>query len=184
MMDLMVLAFWTDTTRIATFMFGNEVTGQNFSFVPGVNGSHHEISHHENKPDKLEMYKKIGIWHIEQMAYMFDSMKAIKEGPDTLLDNSMVLFGSGIRDGNAHDPHDLPVLLGGKGGKTIKTGPPHRLQARNPALQSPWRHPRPARICRSTSSRTAPGRSRSWWADQRAHAGKRDAWLPPSGGAM
>ena len=122
MIDLMVLAFWTDTTRIATFMFGNEVTGQNFSFLPGVNGGHHEISHHENKPDKLEMYKKIGIWHVEQMAYMFESMKAIKEGPDTLLDNSMVLFGSGIRDGNAHDPHDLPVLLGGKGGKTIKTG--------------------------------------------------------------
>jgi Protein of unknown function (DUF1552) len=122
MIDLIVLAFWTDTTRIATFMFGNEVTGQNFSFVDGVNGGHHDISHHENKPEKLEMYKKIGIWHIQQMAYMFESMKAIKEGPDTLLDNSMVLFGSGIRDGNAHDPHDLPVLLAGKGGKTIKPG--------------------------------------------------------------
>jgi hypothetical protein len=119
MIDLIVLAFWTDTTRIATFMFGNEVTGQNFSFIDGVNGGHHDISHHENKPEKLEMYKKIGIWHIQQMAYMFESMKAIKEGPDTLLDNSMVLFGSGIRDGNSHDAHDLPILLGGRGGRTI-----------------------------------------------------------------
>ena len=122
MLDLMLLAFWTDSTRIATFMFGNETTARNFSFIDGVSGGHHEISHHDHKADKLEMYKKVCAWHIEQMAYLCERMKAIKEGPDTLLDNSMLLFGSGVRDGNSHDAHDLPVLLAGRGGKTIKPG--------------------------------------------------------------
>lgn len=122
MMDIMLLAFWTDSTRIATFMFGNEVSGQNFSFIDGVNGGHHEISHHDNKADKLEQYKRITAWHVAQYAYLVERMQAIKEGPDTLLGNSMLLFGSGMRDGNAHDPHNLPILLAGRGGKTIAPG--------------------------------------------------------------
>jgi hypothetical protein len=122
MMDLMVLAFWTDSTRVATFMFGNEVSGKNFSFLPGVNGSHHEISHHSNEKDKLEQYKRINLWHTQQYAYLLERMKAIREGNGTLLDNSMVLFGSGMRDGNAHDPHNLPLLLAGRGGGTLATG--------------------------------------------------------------
>jgi hypothetical protein len=122
MMDIILLSFWTDSTRIATFMFGNEVSGQNFSFLEGVTGGHHEISHHENKEDKLEQYKRIGAWHVAQFAYLAERMQAIKEGNDTLLDNSMLLFGSGIRDGNAHDPHNLPVLLAGRGGRTIVPG--------------------------------------------------------------
>ncbi|MBA3937053.1 MAG: DUF1552 domain-containing protein [Planctomycetes bacterium] len=122
MLDIILLAFWTDSTRIATFMFGNEVSGQNFSFIEGVKGGHHDMSHHENNADKLEQYRKIGLWHAQQVAGLFERMKAIKEGKDTLLDNSMVLFGSGIRDGNAHDPHNLPIVIGGSGGKTIATG--------------------------------------------------------------
>ena len=122
MLDLLLLAFWTDSTRIGTFMFGNETTAQNFSFIDGVTGGHHEISHHDKKPERLEMYKKVCAWHIEQMSYLCERMKAIKEGPDTLLDNSMLLFGSGVRDGNSHDAHDLPILLAGRGGKTIKAG--------------------------------------------------------------
>jgi hypothetical protein len=118
----MVLAFWTDSTRVATFMFGNEVSGKNFSFLPGVNGSHHEISHHSNEKEKLEQYKRINIWHTEQYAYMLERMKSIREGEGTLLDNSMVLLGSGMRDGNAHNPHNLPLLLAGRGGGTIATG--------------------------------------------------------------
>jgi hypothetical protein len=122
MLDIMVLAFWTDTTRVATFMFGNEVSGKNFSFLPGVRGSHHELSHHENDKAKLEEYKRIGIWHLQQYAYMLERMRGIKEGGGTLLDNSMVLFGSGIKDGNAHSWRNLPIVLGGKGGGTLATG--------------------------------------------------------------
>ncbi|HLK60818.1 MAG TPA: DUF1552 domain-containing protein [Chthonomonadaceae bacterium] len=122
MLDIMVLAFWTDSTRVATFMFGNEVSGKNFSFLPGVNGSHHELSHHENNPAKLEPYQKINTWFIAQYAYMLERMQAIKEGDGTLLDNAMVLFGGGMKDGNAHDPHNLPIVLGGRGGGKLATG--------------------------------------------------------------
>lgn len=121
MLDIMVLGFWTDSTRVSTFMFANEVSGRNFSFLPGVSGSHHEISHHQNDKAKLEEYKRINMWHVEQYAYMLERMKSIREGEGTLLDNSMVLFGSGMKDGNAHQPHNLPLLLGGKGGGTLAT---------------------------------------------------------------
>ncbi len=122
MLDLMVLAFWSDSTRVSTFMFGNAVSGRNFSFLDGVKGSHHEISHHQDDATKLEEYKLINIWHLQQYAYMLEKMKSIKEGEGNLLDNSMVLFGAGMRDGNAHNPHNLPLVLAGKGGGGIATG--------------------------------------------------------------
>ena len=122
MLDLMVLAFWTDSTRVSTFMTGNAVSNKNFSFLEGVSGAHHQTSHHENKPDKLEEYKRINTWHIEQLAYFLEKLQSIKEGQGSLLDNSMVLFGAGMRDGNKHDPHNLPLLLAGRGGGTIASG--------------------------------------------------------------
>ena len=122
MMDLMVMAFWSDSTRVSTFMFGNAVSGRNFSFLPGVTQGHHETSHHEGKPEKLEQYRIISTWFVTQYAYMLDKMKNIKEGNGTLLDNSMVLFGSALKDGNAHNPHNLPLVLAGKAGGTLSTG--------------------------------------------------------------
>lgn len=122
MLDIMLLAFWTDTTRIGTFMFGNSVSGRNFSFLDGVKGGHHDHSHHENNAEKLAGYAKITAWHVEQFTYLVERMSKIKEGSSTLLDNSMILFGSALRDGNAHSPRDLPLLLAGKGGGTIKPG--------------------------------------------------------------
>lgn len=122
MMDLIALAFWSDSTRISTFMFGNAVSGRNFSFLDGVSGSHHEISHHKNNQSQLDEYEKINRWHVAQYAYLLDRMKAMKEGEGNVLDNSMVLFGSGIRDGNAHDPHDVPTIVAGKAGGQLRTG--------------------------------------------------------------
>lgn len=122
MMDLITLAFWSDSTRASTFMFGWAVSGKNFSFLPGVTQSHHELSHHENHHDKLDQYQKINTWHVDQFAYMLDRMKSIKEGEGTLLDNSMVMFGSSLRDGNSHNPNNLPLILAGKGGGKIATG--------------------------------------------------------------
>ena len=133
MLDIMVLAFWTDSTRVATFMFGNEVSGKNFSFLPGVSGSHHEISHHSNEKAKLEEYKRINIWHMQQYAYMLERMKAIKEGDSTLLDNSMVMIGSGMKDGNAHEPHNLPIVLAGHAGGALATGR-HLVYGKNTPL--------------------------------------------------
>ncbi len=122
MLDIMVLAFWTDTTRISTFMFGNAQTGRDFSFIDGVRGSFHGISHHRDEPEQLAQYEKIGTWHIEQLAYLLGRMKELKEGDSTLLDNSMIMFGSTLRDGNKHETEDLPLILAGRGGGTIRTG--------------------------------------------------------------
>lgn len=127
MLDLMVLAFQTDSTRVCSLMFANDVSGRNFSFVDGVSGSHHELSHHENKQDKIEQYQRINRWHVEQFATMLRKLKAIPEGSGTLLDNCMVLFGSSMSDGNRHDPDNLPILLGGRAGGTIDSG--QHLQA-------------------------------------------------------
>lgn len=122
MFDIMTLAFWSDASRVSTFMFGNSVSNRNFSFIDGVHGNHHSISHHMNKADTLEEYLRISAWHIEQFAYFIGRLKSIKEGDRTLLDNSMVMFMSDLRDGNRHAPQNLPVVLAGKGGGKLKTG--------------------------------------------------------------
>jgi hypothetical protein len=122
MLDLMVLSFWSDATRVSTFMFGNAVSPRNFSFLDGVKGGHHQISHHKNEKDALEQYQRINLWHVQQYAYMLEKMRRIREGDGTLLDHSMVLFGSGMRDGNRHDPKNLPVVLAGRAGGGIKPG--------------------------------------------------------------
>jgi len=123
MLDLIVLAFQTDSTRVATFMFANDVSGKNFgALIPGVSGSHHEFSHHEGKAEKYEPYAKINRWHVAQLAYMLERMRAIREGDGSLLDHSMVLFGSSFSDGNRHDPNNLPILLAGRGGGDIAAG--------------------------------------------------------------
>ncbi|MCX6592823.1 MAG: DUF1552 domain-containing protein [Acidobacteria bacterium] len=122
MMDMIALAFRTDTTRIATFMFGNEVTNQNFSFLPGISSGHHDISHHQNDPEKLKQYQMIGQWHIEQYAYLLSKLREIKEGDSNVLDQSMILFGAGIRNGDQHDPHNLPIVVAGKAGGRLAGG--------------------------------------------------------------
>ncbi|MBI3858475.1 MAG: DUF1552 domain-containing protein [Planctomycetes bacterium] len=123
MFELIALAFQTDTTRISTFMFANDVSQKNFAgLIDGVKGAHHEFSHHENKKEKYEAYSKIVRWHVEQLAWLLERMKSIREGERTLLDNSMLLFGSSLSDGNRHDPANLPILLAGRGGGTIVSG--------------------------------------------------------------
>jgi hypothetical protein len=122
MLDLIALAFWTDQTRIATFMFGNAVSGRSFTFLGPGFGAHHQTSHHENKPEKLDQYQRINTWHIEHYAYLIEKLKSIREGEGTVLDNSMLLFGAGMRDGNSHNPHNLPIVLAGRGGGALATG--------------------------------------------------------------
>ena len=122
MLDMIALAFQTDSTRVCTFMFGNAVSNTNFSFLEGVKGGHHSLSHHERKEENLTQYQRIGQWHIEQYAYLLNKLKSFKEGDSTVLDNSMILFGSGLRDGNRHSPHNLPLILGGTAGGRINTG--------------------------------------------------------------
>ena len=122
MLDLMALAFWTDTTRVSTFMFGNAVSSRSFAFLGADFGGHHETSHHENNPSKLEHYQRINQWHVEQYAYFIEKLRSIREGAGTLLDHSMIVLGAGMRDGNAHSPKNLPIILAGRGGGSIATG--------------------------------------------------------------
>jgi hypothetical protein len=122
MFDIIALGFQSDSTRVATFLFGNEVSNQNFAFVDGVTGAHHSLSHHENKPDNMRQYQLINKWHIEQYGYLLRKLRDMKEGDSNVLDNSMILLGAGIRDGNKHDPHNLPVVLAGKAGGRLASG--------------------------------------------------------------
>lgn len=122
MLDMIALAFQSDTTRISTFMFGNEVSNQNFAFLDGVKGAHHSLSHHENDADKMRQYHLINRWHVEQYAYLMRKLAAMKEGETSVLHNSIVVFGAGIRDGNSHNPHNLPILVGGRAGGRLATG--------------------------------------------------------------
>lgn len=122
MLDMIAVAFQTDTTRVATFMFGNAVSNVSFRFLEGVSAGHHDVSHHQNDPDKLRQYQLISQWHVEQYAYLLNRLKSMREGESTVLDHSMVLFASALSDGNKHDPHRLPIVLAGSAGGRINTG--------------------------------------------------------------
>jgi len=121
MCDLMVLAFQTDSTRIATMMFANAGDNKNYRMI-GVPDGHHDISHHQNDTEKLAKIAKINRFQVQQLSYLLQKMKSIREGERTLLDNSMVVYGSGLSDGNRHNHDNLPILFAGSGGGTIETG--------------------------------------------------------------
>jgi hypothetical protein len=122
MLDMIALAFQTDSTRVCTFMFGNAVSSTNFSFLDGVRGGHHDISHHERKEKKLAQYQKITHWHVAQFAYLLDKLQKMPEGESNVLNNSMILFGSGLRDGNSHSPRNLPIVVAGSAGGRLNSG--------------------------------------------------------------
>jgi hypothetical protein len=121
MFDLMALAFQGDVTRISTFMYANEGSTKSYSLI-GVPEGHHDLSHHGGDPKKHEKIKTINKYHVEQFAYFLGKLKAIREGDGSLLDNIMIVYGSGIGDGDRHNHNDLPIVLAGRGGGTVKTG--------------------------------------------------------------
>jgi hypothetical protein len=112
-LDLIALAFRIDATRIATFLTANEVSGRDFSFVEGCAGNFHEFSHHEEREEKKEPYRRINRWHVARFAGLIERLSKIEEGEGTLLDRSMLVLAAAMSDGNAHSPHDLPILLAG-----------------------------------------------------------------------
>jgi hypothetical protein len=115
MYDLMALAFQTGSTRIATFLVAHD--GSNRSFAEaGVADGHHYLSHHGNDAAKIEKLRKIDRFYVEQFAYFLSKLQGVKEGPGTLLDRAMIVFGGGHSDGNSHSHEDLPVILAGRGG--------------------------------------------------------------------
>ena len=121
MYDLMVLAFKTDTTRIATFMLGNEGSNAAYPMI-GVTEGHHALSHHQNDHDKMAKIAQIDKFFSEQFAYFLKQLQETNDGSGSLLDNCMIVYGGAIRDGNRHDHHDLPILVAGSGGGLLTPG--------------------------------------------------------------
>ncbi|MFO0865800.1 MAG: DUF1552 domain-containing protein [Gemmataceae bacterium] len=134
--DLMVLAFQTDTTRVCTLVFANEGSNRPYRHI-NVPEGHHDLSHHENNPAKQAKIREINCFHTRQLAYIANKMKNTREGDATLLDNVMLVYGSGNSDGNRHNHDDLPIALLGKGAGTIRAGR-HIKYDRNTPLNNLW----------------------------------------------
>ena len=132
MMELMVLALQTDSTRVGTLMTAHGFSRQSFTFLDGVTSDHHGMSHHKNQPQAIREYTTVSRWYIEQFAWLLQRMKSIQEGDSTLLDNSIVLYGSGMKDGNGHRRENLPILLAGSGGGKLRTGQHFVLREHTP----------------------------------------------------
>ena len=123
MLDLLVLAFRMDKTRIATFMFDSYGPKyMDFSFIPGVIGQWHALSHHNNTASSMHQYHQINHWHVTQFAWLLEKLDDVREGDGTLLDNTLVLLPSDMWDGNVHNCIQYPLILGGNAGGRIRTG--------------------------------------------------------------
>ncbi|MCO8124462.1 DUF1552 domain-containing protein [Stieleria sp. TO1_6] len=121
MMDMITLAMQTDSTRILSFMFTNAGSNRSYKEI-GVTEGHHELSHHGKSEHKQAEIAKINRFHIERFAYLLNRLRSVREGERTLLENSMIVYGSGISDGDRHNHDDLPILLAGSAAGRIKTG--------------------------------------------------------------
>ncbi|HET6863480.1 MAG TPA: DUF1552 domain-containing protein [Pyrinomonadaceae bacterium] len=115
MCDLQVLAFQSDLTRVVTLVIGREGSNRVYPEI-GIDDPHHPLTHHRNNPEWIEKVTRINTLHTEMFAYLLKRLKSTPEGDGTLLDHSLLLYGSGLADGNAHTHEALPVLLAGRGG--------------------------------------------------------------------
>ena len=131
MTDLLVLAFQTGVTRVATFMFANEGSNRLYSMV-GAKEGHHALSHHRNREELIAQLRNIDRYLVSQYARLVEKLRAVREGEGTLLDNCMVVYGSGLGDGNSHTHDHLPILLAGRAGGTIRPGRHLRLPEGTP----------------------------------------------------
>jgi hypothetical protein len=119
--DLQVLAFQADLTRVTTFMLARELSGRAYREV-GVSEGFHALSHHGNNPEKIAAMGKINVYHSTLLAYYLERLRSVQDGDGSLLDHSMVFFGSGMGNSNEHDPHELPIVLAGGGAGTLPSG--------------------------------------------------------------
>jgi hypothetical protein len=131
MADLMVIAWQTDMTRVVTFMMAREGSNRSYREI-GVPDGHHSVTHHQNDPEKIAKTQKIDEHHVKAFAYLLKRLDETKDGDGTLLDHSMILYGSSIRDGNVHDHHDLPLVLAGGKAAGIKSGRHIRYKPETP----------------------------------------------------
>jgi hypothetical protein len=131
MMDLLTLAFQTDSTRVATLLLALEQSPRAYPEI-GIAEAHHGLTHHQGDREKIAKVIEINCYHARQLAYFLGKLKAAPDGDGTLLDHVMVTYGSGLSDGNAHDHADLPLLLAGRGCGTLRPGRHIRCAAETP----------------------------------------------------
>ena len=131
MIDLQVLAYQTDMTRVITFMMGREGSNRSYPSI-GVPDAHHPCTHHQNDPEKIAKTTKINELHVRTLAYMLEKMRSTPDGDGTLLDHAMIVYGSSIGDGNQHTHHDLPIVVAGGGAGSIQGGRHLRFPAETP----------------------------------------------------
>jgi hypothetical protein len=121
MFDLQVVAFQADVTRISTLMVGREGSMRSYPEI-GIPDPHHPLTHHRNQADWIEKVARINCLHTEMFAYFLERLKTTRDGDGTLLDHSMIVYGSGLCDGNKHSHENLPVLLAGRGDGSLEPG--------------------------------------------------------------
>src|SRR5206468_5015011 len=122
MFDMLILAFQTDSTRIATFLLANEGSNRAFPEI-GIAEGHHFLTHHQNKQDMIDKVAEIDLWYMKHFARFLEKMEQTKDlDGHSLLENSMIVYGSGNADGNRHTHVNLPVILAGGGGGTLTPG--------------------------------------------------------------
>jgi len=121
MTDMITVAFQADLSRVVTFLATREGTSRPYREI-GISDGHHPLTHHRNDPALMEKVSQINCYHMEQFAAWIRKLKSIREGDSTLLDNSMIVYGAGLSDGNRHTHDDLPTLIAGKGGNAIRPG--------------------------------------------------------------
>lgn len=121
MTDMVTIAFQADLTRVLTFLVTHEGTSRAYREI-GISDGHHPLTHHRNQEDLMEKVAQINCYHMQQFAQWIEKLKAVREGDRTLLDNSMIVYGAGLSDGNRHLHEDLPTLIAGRAGGSIKSG--------------------------------------------------------------
>ena len=121
MTDMITVAFQADLTRVLSFLVTREGTSRAYREI-GIPDGHHPLTHHRNDPAMMEKVAQINTYHMQQFAGWIEKLKSIKEGDGSLLDNSMIVYGAGLADGNRHSHEDLPTLIAGRGRGTIKSG--------------------------------------------------------------
>jgi len=121
MMDLQTIAFQADLTRVITFMMAREGSDRSYREI-GISDGHHPLTHHQNDAAKIEKVTQIDAYHVKVFSYLLEKLRSTPDGDGTLLDHSMVLYGSSISDGNAHTHHNLPLVLVGGAAGQIKGG--------------------------------------------------------------
>ncbi|MEO8791634.1 MAG: DUF1552 domain-containing protein [Chthoniobacteraceae bacterium] len=131
MLDMVALAFQTDSTRIATCMLANEGSNRSYRNLSITRG-HHELSHHQGNAENLRQLREINHFHMRQFAYLLGKLKGMPEGDGTVLDNTQILYGAALADGNRHEHENLPLILAGRGGGTIMTGRHMRYASETP----------------------------------------------------